>query len=163
MTQRVLFVCLGNICRSPLAEGVMQRHVHGSGLELTIDSAATVGWHNGNPPDPRAIVAARQQGLDISMIRARRLAVADFDMFDLILAMDREVLAEAIRMQPKGSAAQVDMLTKFSSAATNQDIPDPYYSGKFDPVIAMIEGCAEGLISYLKDAQDRSALDANSL
>ncbi|MEM9584945.1 MAG: low molecular weight protein-tyrosine-phosphatase [Pseudomonadota bacterium] len=159
---RVLFVCLGNICRSPLAEGVFRKHAAQAGLFVEIDSAGTGSWHTGNAPDARAIVAAREHGIDISEIRARTFGQFDFDEFDLILVADRETLADVMRMEKPSSLARVDMLTKYSSRSDliNMDIPDPYYTGQFDPVIAIIEDCVRNLTDYLKEEQDRSAADA---
>ncbi len=163
MAQRVLFVCLGNICRSPLAEGVLRRHMQDAGLDLTVDSAATGGWHEGNPPDARAIVAAREHGFDISKTVARRVRSEDYTDFDLILAMDDDNLSELLRRAPSQCSARIDKLTSFCADGVRRDIPDPYYTGKFDPVIAQIEQAVVGLLPYLKAEQDRSADDANTL
>lgn len=163
--ERVLIVCLGNICRSPLAEGIVRRRAEEAGLSISVDSAGTGSWHVGDAPDARAIVAGREHGIEISALRARKFTAHDFTNFDLILTADREVLANVMRLERGASRAQVDMLTKFASkeALINSDIPDPYYTGHFDPVIALIEDCTKGLLDYLKEAQDRSAADAKSL
>lgn len=163
MTHRILFVCLGNICRSPLAEGVLRRQMQGAGLDLVVDSAATGGWHEGQGPDARAVVAAREHGFDISAIRARRIRSEDFNDFDLILTMDSENLADVLRRAPADCAARIEMLTSFVADLPNKDIPDPYYTGRFDPVIAVIGKSIEGLLTYLKAEQDRSASDVNTL
>lgn len=159
---RVLFVCLGNICRSPLAEGIFRRRAEEIGLVAEADSAGTGAWHASRSPDARAIVAAREHGVEISNLKARTFRAPDFDEFDLILVADSETLSAVMSMEHAPNDAQVDMLTKYSSQADmiNRDIPDPYYSGQFDPVIAIIEDCVAGLVGYLKDEQDRSAADA---
>lgn len=162
MVDRVLFVCLGNICRSPLAEGILRRRASEAGLDLFIDSAGTGNYHIGDPPDARAMVAAREHGFEISALRARKIRTHDFSAFEMILVADRQNLAEVMRIAPEGENTIVEMMTKFSSdpARVNSDVPDPYYSGQFDPVIALLEDCIAGLIAHLKEEQDRSAADA---
>ncbi|WP_298297025.1 low molecular weight protein-tyrosine-phosphatase [uncultured Litoreibacter sp.] len=163
MTDRILFVCLGNICRSPLAEGVLRRRAEEAGLDLFVDSAGIGDWHVGDPPDARAMVAARKHGFEISAQRARQFSSEDFSRFCYILVMDHDNMTEVEARRLPDDEAKVDMLTKFGSGTQGEDIADPYYSGKFDPVIAKIEDCVAGLIAYLKDEQDRSASDANTL
>ena len=159
---RVLFVCPGNICRSPLAEGIFRKIAAKNDLFVEVGSAGTGSWVTGNAPDARAIVAARAHDVAIDGLRARTFGAFDFDEFDLILVADRETLADVMRFEQRSGNAKVDMLTKYSSRAEliNMDIPDPYYTGHFDPVIAIIEDCVNGLVSYLKEEQDRSAADA---
>ncbi|RUM24884.1 low molecular weight phosphotyrosine protein phosphatase [Rhizobium vallis] len=124
----ILFVCMGNICRSPLAEGIFRHLVAQAGLvgHFTIDSAGTGGWHEGDPPDQRSIATAKSHGVDISGQRARRIRPADFRDFDLILAMDRNNVAALGSVAPPEATIRL-----FGDAAlgTGEDIPDPYYGG----------------------------------
>ncbi|WP_041375727.1 low molecular weight protein-tyrosine-phosphatase [Polymorphum gilvum] len=145
----VLFVCLGNICRSPLAEGVF-RHVAGQtlpGARLTIDSAGTGAWHVGNPPDPRSIAVARRHGIDISDLRARQVTRADFERFDLILAMDGDNLDALRRAAPHATRAEIRRFL----AAPPRDVPDPYHGGpdRFAAVYRLIEEGARDLATRL--------------
>lgn len=124
----ILFVCMGNICRSPLAEGIFAHVVGEAGLtnQFTLDSAGTGGWHEGEPPDRRSVATAKSHGIDISAQRARRVRPADFNDFDLILAMDRHNVAAL-----KSTAPPEANIRLFGDAAlgTGEDIPDPYYGG----------------------------------
>jgi protein-tyrosine phosphatase len=139
---RILFVCMGNICRSPTAEGVMRRLVREHGLEdrIEIDSAGTGGWHVGEPPDERATDAARRRDIELDGA-ARRFEPADFDRFDLVLAMDGRNRRELLEMAPDDEArAKVRLLV------ADADVPDPYYGGDrgFETVLDMVEaGCRE--------------------
>lgn len=142
----ILFVCLGNICRSPMAEGVFRSLVRESGLDrtMTIDSAGTGAWHVGDPPDPRAVAKAAEHGVDISDQRARQFADSDFKRFDLILAMDESNL-ETLKLRSPGPLAAG--VHRFMEFALNKpaDIPDPYYGGAdgFETVYRMLEaGCS---------------------
>ena len=123
---RVLFVCLGNICRSPAAEGV----VRAMAPHLTLDSAGTGGWHVGDPPYGPMQEAAGQRGYDLSPLRARQFAAADFDAFDLIVAMDRQNRADIERLRPRGNDTPVRLMAA-------QDVPDPYYTRDFDGCLAL--------------------------
>ena len=139
----ILFVCMGNICRSPLAEGIF-KHVAaeaGIGVVLRIDSAGLGGWHQGDLPDSRSIATARAHEIDITGQRARRIMPDDFDDFDLILAMDRANVAELRRHSPH--AANIHLFGDFA-LDTGEDIPDPYYGGldDFELVYArLLAGC----------------------
>jgi protein-tyrosine phosphatase len=144
---------LGNICRSPLAEAELRRAVTEAGLNAEIDSAGTGGWHIGDSPDGRAIVAGRIRGLDLSGITARLLTYDDFVNFDLIVAMDKENVIHAEEMRPIGNETPLVLLSSFGTGLDGADIPDPYYTGRFDPVIDMIKNCAEGLIAQLRAEQ----------
>lgn len=142
---RILFVCAGNICRSPLAEGIFRHLVNeaGRGPEFQIDSAGTGGWHQGERPDRRSIATAAGHGVDISGQRARRIEPADFDRFDLILAMDQDNLKNLRRAAP---AEALGRLHLFNTLALDRgtDIPDPYYGGHedFEAVYTMLlTGC----------------------
>jgi protein-tyrosine phosphatase len=146
---RILFVCLGNICRSPTAEGVMRRLVREEGLEqeIEIDSAGTGGWHVGAPPDPRATEAARRRGTELTGA-ARRFTVADFDRFDLIVAMDAENRRELLALAPGEEArAKVRMFR-----AGDLDVPDPYYGGEggFEEVLDLVEEAARDLLAEIR-------------
>lgn len=125
----ILVVCMGNICRSPLAEAALRAEASARGLDVTIDSAGTGAWHIGDPPDSRAQAEALRHGVDISGQRARQVSPADFDRFDLILAADRDNLAHLRRMQPKDGRARLSLLLDHVPGREGQGIPDPYYGG----------------------------------
>lgn len=151
----MLFVCLGNICRSPTAEAVF-RHLlarEGTNLGIEVDSAGIGRWHVGEPPDERAQAAARRRGLDMSSIRARQIAREDFERFDLILAMDRENLAELRRRAPPQYRERVRLFLEFAPDLGAQDVPDPYYGGEagFEEVLDLTEQAARNLLGHLRD------------
>jgi protein-tyrosine phosphatase len=127
MTHRVLFVCLGNICRSPLAEAAFRAEAVRVGLDAEADSAGTGGWHRDEPPDRRAIAAARRNGVDISDFRARQVRPEDFERFDHIVALDRENLADLRALQPQGSRAKLSLLLDHVPGREGQPVADPYY------------------------------------
>jgi protein-tyrosine phosphatase len=152
---RVLFVCLGNICRSPTAEGVL-RHLaeqEAPGLALHIDSAGTADYHIGAPPDLRSQRAALRRGIDISGLRARQVTAADFDRFDLILAMDQENLRELQALKPRGSHALVKPFLEYAPQTKVRDVPDPYYGGHsdFEQVLDLTTAASRGLLAALKE------------
>lgn len=143
---RVLFVCLGNICRSPLAEGVLRELAarKGVGAVLGIDSAGTGAWHIGDPPDRRAIAVARRHGIDISALRGRQVRHSDFADFDLILGMDANNVAALKRLAPSGTADKAHLFLGYATGLS-QDVPDPYYEGAaaFEALYQMLEaGCS---------------------
>ncbi|WP_104202354.1 low molecular weight protein-tyrosine-phosphatase [Billgrantia saliphila] len=146
---RVLFVCLGNICRSPTAEGVFRRELEAAGLAgcVEVDSCGIGPWHVGKAPDPRACAAARRRGIDLGDLRARQLSNEDFQRFDYLLAMDHDNLAVLKRQCPSGCRAHVGLFLDF---AGHQDrpVPDPYYGGEqgFEEVLDLIEEASRGLI-----------------
>ncbi len=148
---RVLFVCLGNICRSPSAQGVFERRLRDRGLaeRFEVDSAGTGDWHVGNPPDRRAIAAARKRGYEIAGLRARQVSVADFQRFDLILAMDQSNLSNLQRLVPAGARARTELFMHFAPGLP-VEVPDPYYGGDdgFEQVLDMLEQAADGLIEH---------------
>jgi len=148
---RILFVCMGNICRSPTAEGVFRRVVseRAPELELEIDSAGTHDYHLGEPPDRRARAAALRRGIDLSSLRARRIEPRDFERFDLILAMDRDNLALLRREAPAAYHYRIRLLMEFAADATASEVPDPYYGGAtgFEQVLDLMEEAAEGLLA----------------
>ena len=145
---RVLFVCLGNICRSPTAEAVFRARAERAGLAVTVDSCGTGGWHAGEPPHPPATKAAMARGYDMSPLRARQIRPEDFSRFDHILVMDRRNLADVQAMRPETGPAPRLFLTH--APEFGDDVPDPWYSGDFDGVLNMIEAASDGLIAALQ-------------
>ena len=153
MSSRILFVCLGNICRSPTAEGVFRHRAVQAGLtSLQVDSAGTAGWHVGKAPDPRTVAAAQRRGYDLSALRARQIQVSDFRNFDLVLAMDKQNLAELKSMAPKGVQASLGLFLDYAESAAFREVPDPYYGGDagFEQVLDLIEQASDGLIARLR-------------
>ena len=156
---RILFVCLGNICRSPTAEGVMRHVLREEGLEdrIEVDSAGTGGWHVGAPPDERATAAARNRSIVLEGA-ARKFSPADFGEFDLILAMDEENRRDLLALAPGDEArAKVRMLREFDRASEGDrdlDVPDPYYGGDegFEHVLDLVEAATRGLVEELRAA-----------
>ena len=151
---RVLFVCMGNICRSPTAEAVFRRRIAEAGLhrEVEADSAGTHGdYHAGEPPDARAAAAAARRGYDLSGLAARRAEAADFERFDYVLAMDRDNLAALRRTAPLPLAHKARLFMEFSTGFAEREVPDPYYGGTsgFENVLDMIEDGVQGFISHL--------------
>jgi protein-tyrosine phosphatase len=154
---RILFVCLGNICRSPTAEGVVRHRLREAGLgeDVDVESAGTGGWHVGNPPDPRASAAAAARGISLES-RAQRFEAFHFEDFDLILAMDRQNLADMRALAPHAAAeGKLHMFREFDPLAVESgelDVPDPYYGGEdgFEDVLDMIDRAAEGLIAEIR-------------
>ena len=147
MTQSILFVCLGNICRSPTAEAIFRGQAQGRGLE--IDSAGTSGWHDGNPSDPRASAEAARRGIDMSYIRSRKVIADDFTRFDLIVAMDAQNMRDLQAVQPAGSRAKLVKLLDYAPEIGISDIPDPYYEDNFPEVLDMIALACEKLLKSL--------------
>ena len=153
---KLLFVCMGNICRSPTAEGVMRRLVRDAGLDdrIEIDSAGTGGWHVGSPPDERATAAAGRRGIALGGA-ARQFDPADFDRFDLILARDGSNLQDLVRQAPSGAAARkVRLLREYDPASAggpDLDVPDPYYGDGdgFDLVLDQVEAACRGLLDAI--------------
>jgi len=152
MKKRILFVCLGNICRSPAAEGILRRMAAGKGYEVEIDSAGTYGGHAGELPDPRMRAAASARGYDLSS-RSRRIAAEDFDRFDMIVTMDDSVYDSVHRLAPSRAAAdKIYRMTDFCVNFRANHIPDPYYEGArgFELVLDMLEDCCRGLLKELE-------------
>lgn len=151
----VLFVCLGNICRSPTAHGVFEQKVEELGLSthFEIDSAGTAAYHVGKGPDPRTQAAARRRGYDLSQLRARAVAEDDFDRYDLILAMDDANLRDLRVRCPRGYKGHLGLFLEFADGQRSREVPDPYYtSGEagFDEVLDLVEAASEGLIRHLQ-------------
>ena len=134
MTRSVLFVCLGNICRSPLAEAAFRSEAERLGLDVEIDSAGTGDWHIGYPPDPRAAAVAARNGIDISHLRARQVTAEDFFRFDHIVALDAKNLGDLERLRPPGATARLSLLLDHVEGREGEAVADPYYGdeGHFD-------------------------------
>ncbi|MGB0960446.1 MAG: low molecular weight protein-tyrosine-phosphatase [Halocynthiibacter sp.] len=147
MTTRILFVCLGNICRSPTAEAVFR--ALSVGYDVHIDSCGTSNWHVGEPAYGPMQAQAQARGYDLSPLRARQLCTADFTQFDMIIAMDRDNLKDIEACQPKGSTAQLHLMSSFAPNAGFVDMPDPYYTRNFDQVVDFTELAARGVLDYI--------------
>ncbi|WP_153109963.1 low molecular weight protein-tyrosine-phosphatase [Propionivibrio limicola] len=161
---KVLFVCMGNICRSPTAEGVF-RHVLAANNLLhlvAVDSAGTHGYHVGEAPDPRAQEAAIKRGYNIGLLRARQVCSQDFQEFDLILAMDRNNLAALKTLCPPESSTRINLFMEYSSRHVEVEVPDPYYGGAqgFDRVLDMVEDASYGLLSAIRKRSPLANLSA---
>lgn len=155
---QILFVCMGNICRSPMAEGAFARAVIeynkenvANPISLGIDSAATTSYHIDSPPDPRACETALAKGVDISAQKARQVEVDDFDKFDYILAMDRSNLEDLISIAPNHSKAEVALLLDYSLNPNAEEVPDPYFGGEegFYKCFDLIDDGARGLLRFI--------------
>ena len=151
---KVLFVCMGNICRSPTAQGVFERLIAAEGLAhaVTTDSAGTAAYHVGHPPDGRAAAAAAKRGVDLAGYRARQVAVRDFHDFHLVLAMDRDNFAAMERIVPAGRESRLRMFLEFAPDFSADDVPDPYYGGAdgFERVLDMIEAGSRGVLAHIR-------------
>jgi len=151
----VLFVCMGNICRSPTAEGIFTHLTQQENLGhlIRVDSAGTHAYHVGNPPDPRAQVTALKRGIDLSAQTARRVSTGDFEEFDYILAMDRENLQELLDICPGEYAHKVQLFLEYAPHLSIKEVPDPYYGGPngFERVLDMVETASEGLLNAIRD------------
>ena len=154
MTYSVLFVCLGNICRSPLAEVALREEARRVRLDLIIDSAGTGTWHAGEPPDPRAQAVAQKNGVDASALRARQVTRADFNRFTHIVAMDTDNLANLRRLAPADATAELTLLLDHVPGREGQSVADPYYGDDdgFDVTWAEAVAGARGLIAKLRRA-----------
>lgn len=168
MTQRdrtrVLFVCLGNICRSPTAHGVFRDRVAAAGLagRIEVDSAGTGDWHIGKPPDARARASAAARGCDIGDLRARQVAAVDLRTFNYVLAMDADNLADLERLaagESAGARATVALLGDYSARQPGAAVPDPYFGGEdgFERVLDLIEDAAEGLLAEIRAELERAS------
>jgi protein-tyrosine phosphatase len=152
--RRVLFVCLGNICRSPTAEGVFRQLLRQEApeLQVEVDSAGTAGYHIGEPPDLRSRRAAMRRGIDLGGLRARQITPADFARFDLILAMDCGNLRELEAMLPDNSRARVQLFLAYAPDLGRLEVPDPYYgdASGFDEVLDLTAAASRGLLAALQ-------------
>lgn len=149
----ILFVCLGNICRSPAADGVMRKKAEEAGLDLRIDSAGIGAWHVGQLPDPRMRQCGRKRGYDLSH-RARQVSAADFGDFDIIMGMDAQNMADLRRLAPSDEAkGKIRLMADFLMGHKGQkSIPDPYYGDEadFDFALDLVEDAADGIIEQIK-------------
>ncbi len=154
MKVKVLFVCMGNICRSPTAEAVFRRYVEQAELapHFHIDSAGTHDYHIGAGPDPRTQQAARQRGYDMSKLRGRQVEAADFARFDYVLAMDMANLSILERLRPRDAQSHLGLFLEFAARHVEREVPDPYYGGAdgFERVLDMVEDAAAGLLQHIR-------------
>jgi protein-tyrosine phosphatase len=149
---KILMVCLGNICRSPLAEGLMQHHIEQTGLDWTVDSAGTGGWHVGNSPDRRSVQVARLKGIDISRQRCRQFTRADFADFDRIYVMDMQNYRDVLRLAVSDAdRAKVELILDVVYPGQQQEVPDPYYDDDgFEAVFEMLDKACAVIISQYR-------------
>jgi protein-tyrosine phosphatase len=161
--RRVLFVCMGNICRSPTAEGVFRKLLaeQAPELDVQIDSAGTHGYHAGAPPDPRACRAAERRGVDLRQLRARRVTAEDFEHFELVLAMDEQNREFLLELCPAEYHSRVRLLLEFAPHLERREVPDPYYGGStgFEHVLDLVEQSAAGLLDHLRRTDPPPARD----
>lgn len=152
---RVLFVCMGNICRSPTAEGVFRHHVEQAGLShlIVADSAGTIDYHTGDAPDRRAQAAAERRGYDLSAQRARQVTPRDFEIFHYLLAMDLDNLAYLHRVSPEEHRPKARLFLEFCPDASVREVPDPYYgpAGGFERVLDLAEDASRGLLAHIRE------------
>jgi protein-tyrosine phosphatase len=151
MSVSVLFVCLGNICRSPLAEAAFRREAGRAGFDIVVDSAGTGDWHVGQPPDRRAQVVARRQGVDIALYRARQVDAADFERFTHVVALDAQNLADLEMLRPQNARAQLALLLDHVPGREGQSVADPYYGDEeaFELTWAEVSLGAAGLLARI--------------
>jgi protein-tyrosine phosphatase len=158
MVQSVLFVCMGNICRSPSAEGFFRAHARQAGLldRLRIDSAGTHGYHVGHPPDSRAIAEAAAFNIDISGLRARQVQARDFHEFDHIVAMDADNLRILQRLLPGEAPARLSLMMEFARDLDESEVPDPYYGnqGDFTYMCQLLDAATRGLLEHIRTSPD---------
>lgn len=150
----VLFVCLGNICRSPTAEAVFRKRAKATGVAVIIESAGTSGWHTGEPPDSRSQEAGVKRGYDFTGQESRKVCANDFVMFDYILAMDLSNKHDLLSICPEPYQSKIKLFMEFAPDVDVQDVPDPYYGGAdgFDHVLDLIERASDGLIKAIHRA-----------
>ena len=154
MTVNVMFICLGNICRSPTAHGLFAAKVQDAGLQnrIRVSSAGTGGWHVGSPPDARSIRVARQRGIDLSQLRARQVLASDFAEHDYMLAMDLQNLRDLRLLAPAEFDGHLDLFLNFAEDAGHREVPDPYYGGDdgFSLVLTLIDSASDGLLQHIR-------------
>lgn len=151
-TPKVLFICLGNICRSPTAEAVFKARAAAAALDVHVESAGTSGWHVGEPPDPRSVEAGQARGYSFAGQASRKVIRADFGFFDHILAMDMKNVAALKEICPESYLARIKLFLDYAPHAKTREVPDPYYGGGdgFTRVLDLIEQASDGLIAALK-------------
>jgi protein-tyrosine phosphatase len=148
---KVLMICLGNICRSPLAEGILKHKLQQNGKDWCVDSAGIGGWHAGELPDKRSIAIAKKKGIDITEQRARKFQPADLDNFDLVLAMDEENYGDLMRTAKTEKQRQkIDLIMHFSRPNTQTIVPDPYYDNRFEIVFDLLDEACDEIIKKYK-------------
>ncbi len=151
---KVIFICLGNICRSPTAEGVFSKTVNNAGLSdrILIDSAGTGSWHIGHPPDARAIDAAALRNIDLTGLRARKVTPQDIVEFDYIIAMDNQNLSDLRRLNDTSHHHKINLFLSYAEQYSEIEVPDPYYGGAlgFEKVLDMIEDASQGLLATIQ-------------
>ena len=151
----VLFVCMGNICRSPTAHGVFQKMIEDDGLadRIGVDSAGTYAYHVGKKPDSRAISTAKKRGYELSKLRARKISDDDFENFDYILAMDEENLNDLTAQSDEDYSDKIKLLLEYSNSASSLEVPDPYYGGMqgFEIVLDLVEDASRSLLEHIKE------------
>ncbi len=154
MAVKVLFVCLGNICRSPTAHAVFQHLVTEAGLQdkIEVDSAGTGDWHIGKQPDKRAMQAAGKRGYDLSPLRGRQVRADDLQQFDYVLAMDRENLQDMLALQQSKPRGHVGLFLQFDKNSEYMEVPDPFYGGSkgFERVLDLVESASQGLLEHIQ-------------
>jgi protein-tyrosine phosphatase len=154
-TVKVLFVCMGNICRSPMAHGVFRQLVRDEGLAeyIEIDSAGTHSYHLDEPPDRRAILTAARRGVEIDDLRARRAEPRDFHDFDYVLAMDQENYLSLSAICPRGMEAKLSLFMDFAPELRTREVPDPYYGGPggFETVFDLVEAASRELLAHIRE------------
>tara|TARA_R110002124_G_scaffold82506_8_gene216522 strand:+ start:1488 stop:1949 length:462 start_codon:yes stop_codon:yes gene_type:complete len=151
MQPKILFVCLGNICRSPTAEGVFRALAAQNDMDVIVNSCGTSGVHNGEQPDTRAMFEASLRGFDLSRQRSTQLNVSDFDDFDYIMCMDNENLDNVLAAAPDNTTAKIQLFLDYASDQPLRTVPDPYYEDNFSDVFDLIEQASMGLIAHLKN------------
>lgn len=157
---KILMVCLGNICRSPLAEGILKSKIHERGLNWQVDSAGTGSWHIGERPDPRSIAVARRYGIDITDQRARQFSAEDLDQFDLVLAMDQSNFRDILRLsRTEQQQGKVEMILNFVEPGRNESVPDPYWDDDgFEKVFHLLDEACDLLIEQYATNLSRPGL-----
>lgn len=152
---KVLFICMGNICRSPTAEGVFRHRVEQQGLlhAIETDSAGTHAYHVGEQPDGRAQATARDRGIDLSDLRARSVSLSDYEDFDLILAMDNDNYNILMAQSPAHAKPKISLFMDFAPQRKEREVPDPYFGGQngFEKVFEMVEEASEGLLRHIRE------------
>ncbi|MCE2790024.1 MAG: low molecular weight phosphotyrosine protein phosphatase [Saprospiraceae bacterium] len=151
---KILMVCLGNICRSPMAHGILEKKIQEKGLDWFVDSAGTSGWHDGEGPDTRAVAACARKRVDISHQISRKITPSDLETFDVILAMDASNYQDVLKIcqRPKHKE-KVNLFLNYRYPNMNMTVPDPYYDGKFDEVFELLDSSMEALVNHFEKTE----------